>query len=129
MGPEEEGTVTIGMKACPFCAEEIHVEAVKCKHCGEFLDASKRPTPPPPPPLPPPPPAPTAVSRSATTGSNAATKLGVVLTLAAATAWCGGVTADNSDLTGFAMIAFPLGLLLFVLGRSRVRQAQKREAA
>jgi len=25
-------------KICPFCAEEIKVAAVKCKHCGEFLD-------------------------------------------------------------------------------------------
>ena len=25
-------------KACPFCAEDINENAIKCKHCGEFLD-------------------------------------------------------------------------------------------
>ena len=40
------------MKICPFCAEEIQEAAVKCKHCHEFLDETKRPVSNIPPPYP-----------------------------------------------------------------------------
>ena len=28
----------MSVKICPYCAEEIQSEAVKCKHCGSWLD-------------------------------------------------------------------------------------------
>ncbi len=26
------------VKDCPYCAEQIHIDAIKCKHCGEHLE-------------------------------------------------------------------------------------------
>src|SRR5262249_40490156 len=30
------------LKLCPFCAEQIQAEALKCKHCGETIDPALR---------------------------------------------------------------------------------------
>lgn len=32
------------LKKCPFCAELIQWDAIKCKHCGELLNANMRNT-------------------------------------------------------------------------------------
>ena len=32
------------LRKCPFCAEEIQAEAIKCKHCGEYFAKGDLPT-------------------------------------------------------------------------------------
>jgi len=42
--PARSGELIPASVSCPFCSEPILPQAKKCKHCGEFLDESARPT-------------------------------------------------------------------------------------
>ena len=32
----------MSIKICPYCAEEIKVDALKCKHCGEWIESKPK---------------------------------------------------------------------------------------
>ncbi len=32
------------MKVCPFCIADIPIQALKCRHCGEWVEKTKKPS-------------------------------------------------------------------------------------
>jgi len=40
--PAVVNSETAQTKSCPYCSEQIKASAVKCKHCGEFLDRPRK---------------------------------------------------------------------------------------
>jgi hypothetical protein len=45
--PNQKTPVADNIRPCPFCAEDVKLEAIKCKHCGSMLDAVAAAAPPP----------------------------------------------------------------------------------
>lgn len=43
MDKKDETSTVNGVKECPHCNGEISADASKCKHCGEWIDKSKKP--------------------------------------------------------------------------------------
>jgi len=38
----EQKSLSVGMKKCPFCAEIVRNEAIKCRFCGEWLTKEEK---------------------------------------------------------------------------------------
>jgi predicted Zn finger-like uncharacterized protein len=38
--PAQAGSGTMQRKPCPYCGESIALAAIKCRHCGEFLEGA-----------------------------------------------------------------------------------------
>jgi hypothetical protein len=95
---EKEPTKGYVMKKCPFCAEEIMDEAIKCKHCGSMLDSTKG----------------QHASASSTSERSSFSTFGL---LGAFIAVVGGIGGCAAAIAGNPVIAI-LGIVMLIVGAS-----------
>lgn len=93
-------------KPCPYCGEEILLVAIKCKHCGEFLQRRRPSAPRATGHVAPPPPASTPVQPIELTGKRfkAQAAICVVLMLAGVSVLFSGARTSSSTLIAFGAI-------------------------
>ena len=119
-------------KKCPFCAEEIKFDAVKCKHCGEMLNKPKAPPVSPAASFPPRVPVQSAIPRTpASTPAPAKVQtieltskkykaqgcLAGILLMIAVIVFVGGATTESSGRMDFAGLLFFVALVWSIVVR------------